>query len=134
MPTAPASTASAPTDTRLKLLRAGGGIVIVAVTSLAGVYAARYPWLVPMATLVCAWIGKALGIPIDGVAEYALQHMAPERATSIVIRTIASLPPEQQPAIAARVSASIRPPPPPVELVDVDVVGEDEPTATGGRP
>lgn len=61
--------------------------------------------LTPLAAGLSGLIGKAIGVPLRGVLEAALQAMRPEEKETIAIGVLGSMPP---PA-AQRIIASIQP-------------------------
>lgn len=95
--------------TKLRVWRALGLAVMFAVSIGSIALAPRYPWIVLPANVLCAWIGKALGIPVEAVMQAALRAWGPEKVADLAVKAISSMPPEAQTTATGRIIASIRP-------------------------
>lgn len=108
----------------LRLIRLLGGLAAFAALVGGAALAARWPAFAPysstVATAVAWWIGKTLGIPMEGITQAALTHMQPAKVVEIVLGAVHSMPPAEAAEVATQLK-SVRPPPPPVELVNIDI-------------
>lgn len=130
-----------PSAARTRLYRLLGGGAIAVITAAAGALTVRYPhaasWIAMVAGPVCAYIGKLVGVPVEGIVQLALGEMKPEKAAAIAVQAMQSLPPDATRGAVMQLVQSMRPPPPsPVVLVDPsghELEANDDEQPTMGR-
>lgn len=134
------TTASTTPTMRIRLYRIAGAAVVVGVSAGSVVLAPKWPWASSIATVLCWYVGKLLGIPTNEIIAAALSKKDPMQIAQIAMNAITAMPVDAISPTAVKVMESLRPiaegrvtvesiPPvsaPPVEFLNVEL---EEPVA-----
>lgn len=98
---------------KLKWYRVLGVLAVVATTALSVWIGTQWPALAAAATslnsIVCWYVGKLLGVPLDDVIKAALQVMQPDRAVAVTVEALRSMPPANAETVTQKLLQSIPP-------------------------
>lgn len=104
-PAAPVTTTTA----RVRLYRILGVVVVVGVSIGSAMLAPRFPWVGPIAAIICWYVGKLLGIPTNEIIAAALAKKDPTQIAQIAMSAITAMPVESISMMATKVMNSLRP-------------------------
>lgn len=93
-------TSTKETNRRMLILRGAGALAVVGANVLAGLFADRLPVLNLLASAVCWYVGKVLGVPLDDVLRQTLTRN-PTAAVELAASAIRSMPPAARSVLAS---------------------------------